>query len=67
MQTRIYLLQHANPRFQGDEHTPDEPRHVYKVTKVVNAIDPPIGATLTRSQVYEYTHDEQERYTVTIT
>ena len=49
------LTQHLNPAYLGD-HTPEIGRHLYRVTKVMNSIEPEIGDCLTSDEVHTYCH-----------
>lgn len=51
------LTQKLNPAFLGDS-TPNHDRHLYQVTKIVNAVSPEIRTNLTKKQVSKYCHSD---------
>lgn len=60
----LFLKQQYNPEFFAGT-TPDKYKFVYKVVKVVDSIEPLVGAFLTRATTDEYC--EADAWKVTIT
>ena len=61
---RLTVQQRLNPEYFGPS-TPDVPKNVYVVTKIIDAIEPHIGEALTAEYIKEYC--DSDAWTVTVT
>ena len=61
---RLYVEQRFNLDYQGPDFTPNIDKHNYFVTKVVNAISPPVATLITANELQGYCDDESWLVTV---
>ena len=60
---KLTVTQCLNPKFFGD-NTPDEPKHEYKITQVINSTIPHIFDVVSESELNIYCEDDE--WTVTV-